>query len=495
MPLLKLELTNKRICKFYHDNPSINFEGINLVFIDLFEKLNLDKENSSNYAQVMTAISENTNNINEIKHSVSALKETVSNTNSENYRNILNKLVEIKQEYIEDVKTIVQTNTYERIGPLIDKNNSMLIDKTSIVLNDIIPKNQTQFHSQISESMNSFYKSISEDSKTLSQSSNTQSMKEFIQNFEIKSSLMLQNIQQPIYSYISASEERINNSINKLKDGNGNQFNNQTIVSDLGEMLCEFRNSQVGKTSYNVQPLSAILTKLFNSAEISLQNTIGNPGIVLLKRIRKNNILVQNKDSEENISTDDINSFMHLIEENNCNGIFLSQRSGIATKKNFQIELHNNNVIIFVHNCEYSPSKIELAISVIDNLSSKLRQFRGKSEDDCNIPKDVLDTINNEYQLFISQKNAVIDVFKESQRKVLAQIDELRFPSLDKYLSTKYSAPIQKPGLKCDLCKSFSANNLKALAAHKRGCMRKLAVSPITASVTTISNSIVPISV
>jgi hypothetical protein len=278
-----------------------------------------------------------------------------------------------------------------------------------------------------------------------------------------------------------------------LKDGNGNQFNNQTIVSDLGEMLCEFRNSQVGKTSYNVQPLSAILTKLFNSAEISLQNTIGNPGIVLLKRIRKNNILVQNKDSEENISTDDINSFMHLIEENNCNGIFLSQRSGIATKKNFQIELHNNNVIIFVHNCEYSPSKIELAISVIDNLSSKLRQFRGKSEDDCNIPKDVLDTINNEYQLFISQKNAVIDVFKESQRKVLAQIDELRFPSLDKYLSTKYSAPIQKPGLKCDLCKSFSANNLKALAAHKRGCMRKLAVSPITTQVT-ISNTIAPIS-
>jgi len=32
---------------------------------------------------------------------------------------------------------------------------------------------------------------------------------------------------------------------------------------------------------------------------------------------------------------------------------------------------------------------------------------------------------------------------------------------------------IQKPGLKCDMCKSFNANNLKALAAHKRGCARK----------------------
>jgi hypothetical protein len=75
--------------------------------------------------------------------------------------------------------------------------------------------------------------------------------------------------------------------------------------------------------------------------------------------------------------------------------------------------------------------------------------------------------------MFIAQKTAVIDVFKESQKKVLAQIDEIRFPCLDRYLSTKYSAPIVKSGLKCDLCKSYNANNLKALAAHKRGCSRK----------------------
>ena len=87
--------------------------------------------------------------------------------------------------------------------------------------------------------------------------------------------------------------------------------------------------------------------------------------------------------------------------------------------------------------------------------------------------RSILDNINNEYQLFLSQKNALFEVFKESQKKVFAQIDELRFPSLDKFLSTKYSAPIQKPGLKCDLCKLFNANNLKALAAHKRGCIRK----------------------
>jgi len=454
-----LSLDNKRICDFYKLNPTINFESVNLIFIELFEKLLNGATdgimNPSIQTQVLSAISDGANNMIELKQSISSLKETVST-------DIISKFAELKREYIEGIKDVVQTNTYENINPVLDKHHTALINKTTLILNDMIPKNHTQLYSQISEHLTTFKQSLVEDTRNPSSSS----LKELIQNFEIKSSLMLQNIQQPIYSYISSSEDRIASAI---------KANNHTIVSELSEVLTEFRNKPA-----TTQHLSGILTKLYNSAEITTQNSLGNPGTVLMKRIRKTNILVQTKDADENIGTDAIQSFMTIIEEQNCNGIFISQKSGIATKKNFQIELHNNNVIVFIHNGEYSTSKIELAISIIDNLAEKLRQFRGKADDDCAIPKEVLDTINNEYQLFISQKNAVIDVFKESQRKVLAQIDELRFPSLDKFLSTKYSAPIQKPGLKCDLCKSFSANNLKALAAHKRGCIRKNAVSPIT---------------
>jgi hypothetical protein len=55
----------------------------------------------------------------------------------------------------------------------------------------------------------------------------------------------------------------------------------------------------------------------------------------------------------------------------------------------------------------------------------------------------------------------------------VSQLEEFQFPSLDKYLSSKFTTPIPKNGHRCDLCKIFNANNLKALAAHKRGCIRK----------------------
>jgi hypothetical protein len=196
--------------------------------------------------------------------------------------------------------------------------------------------------------------------------------------------------------------------------------------------------------------------------------------IHLLKRIRKNNILISSNNSPENLPSEKTDQFLKLVEERNTNGILISQRSGIVLKKDYHIDIINNWVVLFFDNMDFSPIKLELAVSVIDTLSEKLRQYGVKlTGGDQTIPKEVLDLINTEYQLFISQKTAVIEVFKESQRKVLSQIDEIRFPNLDKFLSTKYTSVIQKTGFKCDLCKSFTGNNLKALAAHKRGCIRK----------------------
>lgn len=261
-----------------------------------------------------------------------------------------------------------------------------------------------------------------------------------------------------------------------------NNFQNK-IISGLADSFIKLKekDEEVSKGPTD-KKLSNILSKLYSSSDVQTKHNAG--GLVVLKRQGRPNIIFHNHDMETNVTTDDIQSFTLAVDDHNCNGILISQNSGISTKKNYHIDIHNNNILVYIHQAEYNPLKIESAIDIIDQLSNKLRQFKHSGGDDCIVPKDIMDTINNEYQLFLSQKNAVIEVFKESQKKVLAQIDEIRFPILDKFLSTKYSAPIQKAGLKCELCKSFSANNLKALAAHKRGCIRKANIQRTTCTST-----------
>jgi len=350
-----MEITNPRICQFYHDHADINLETVNLLFIDLLEKLLYKRDDTVSetlQSQLFSLLSNNTTQLTHVSQSILSLQSTLPQTHSNIILDMISKFTEIQKEYI----------------------------------------------------------------------------------------------------------SHVNKSIDDNKE------NNPTLSQE--------------------KHLSTVLTKMYNSSEVQNQHKNANTtttGPILLKRQRKYNILISNKDNEDNISLEDVQTFFTLIDEQNCNGIFISQNSGIFGKKNYQIELHNNNIVVFVHHGQYNPAKIEIAVDIIDQLSSKMRQFKHQTDEECSIPKELLDTINNEYQLFLSQKTAVIEVFKESQKKVLSQIDEIRFPSLDKYLATKYSAPLQKPGLKCDLCKSFSGNNLKALAAHKRGCIRKLAISPITA--------------
>ena len=128
---------------------------------------------------------------------------------------------------------------------------------------------------------------------------------------------------------------------------------------------------------------------------------------------------------------------------------------------------------------EYSPEKLQTAIDIVDTISNKLTDFNNSPDQKYTIPKEVLDEINREYQLYIVQKETLSNTVKEAYKKIISQIEELRFVSLDKFLSTRYSY-FKKQGYLCNLCNVFSVSTLKGLAAHKRGCTRKHATPAVT---------------
>ena len=452
-----ITITNEKVVNFYKQNPHLSIDTVNLLIVNLFEQMS-----------TTTSIPTESTVLDQVNHTLNNLNDITKTLHSNLESGIIN------------------SNNNRAICNLIETNNSLLISQITDIINKIIPDNNTCY-TEITKSLDAFYKSITNDSQKIIDTNNSAYIKEYMNNFEMKTAVMLQNIQQPIYSFISASEDRINKNINTNRSNDTPDIYSK-LLSDINSLICTNQPHKLVNTNGD-KYLLTMLTKTFNSADISMKQLGMENNTIVLKRLRCPPVFIQNYDIEYNVSCDEINKFMTLISDDNVCGVFLSQQSGISGKSDFQIELHNNNVVVFVHNAEYLSSKIEVAISIIDNLYNKLRQFvKYGTNDDFTIPKDLLESINNEYQLFITQKTAVIDVFKESQKKVLAQIDEIRFPCLDRYLSTKYSAPIVKPGLKCDLCKSYNANNLKALAAHKRGCIRKhtsstkLAINPINNS-------------
>jgi len=251
----------------------------------------------------------------------------------------------------------------------------------------------------------------------------------------------------------------------------------------LLEDIKQFLSTMQPSSSKESKPtnMHSILNKLYSMSEIYYvkpnQTQKIDPTVftqIILKRNNKSRLYIQSADIERNITLEEIASCLDVMEEQNSHGIFMSQRSGFINKPNFHIEIHNKLILVFLHHADYSLEKIKIAIEMIDSLSQKMRECHGMTNDfEFSIEKESLEEINKEFLSFSIQKESMVSNIKENHKKTLVQLDELKLPSLEKYLSTKFSSVPHKQGFKCDLCKNFLAHNLKALAAHKRGCNRK----------------------
>ena len=207
-------ITNKKIINFYTQNPSVNFEAVNLIFVELFEKLFDDMNsamNSTINSQILSNVSDLKNDFNSLSSSMSKLNHDITNS-------IYIKFQESKRDYIEDIKNIVYSSfsqNTDKLNSLLQQHNSQLIDKTTLLLNDIIPKSNQTYYKQLETSISNFQKSIDHDTQLILNAVNKdESLSTFISNFETKSS----NILQPVFSFISSSEERINTHLISIKD-------------------------------------------------------------------------------------------------------------------------------------------------------------------------------------------------------------------------------------------------------------------------------------
>ena len=294
---------------------------------------------------------------------------------------------------------------------------------------------------------------------------------------------MMQTIQQPLYSFFTASENRITQNIDVLKETATNSLQSQSkLQEELNEFLSKY-NVSSNKGKYGEHNLCNILNTLYPSAEVRDTTGTKSSGDFIMERPDRTPVLFENKDYKQNINKDEIAKFIVDVDNQNTHGVFLSQYSGISFKQNFQIDIHKGKILIYVQNCEYSADKIRLAVDIIDSLSVKIEEL-SQDEDTNAISKEVLDNINDEYQKYIAQKENLTVLLRDFQKKMLAQIDDIKFPELERYLSQKY-AYVKNACYVCDLCNNFNASNKQSLSAHKRGCIKKNKVAvPIQNTIT-----------
>lgn len=425
-----LSTQNKRVVDFYASHPFLDFEQINLLCVDLFENIlqNSSTINKSIGSQILSECLENRSRVNDVTTSLQLFQANLAKLSSD----INLKMLEMKSA---------------------DLSESHLNQITSRI-KQIIPEGNQEIIKQVQR----LYEECRSGGGGAAAADNQ----------------LLLSIQQPILQVLSMNDERINKNINRQQE------TQEKLLTNLDEFLNKYKNNSSLKGKFSENLLHKVIVQMFPSAEIVDTSKLNHTGDIVVRRENKNDILFENKDYADNVSTDEVVKFISDCERQKIHGIILSQNTGITSKKNYHIDIKGGKVLVYVHHVEYAAHKIQIAVDIIDTLAGKLEPTNSAAaavSEDVVISKEVLDEINADFQKFIAQKEAVINLVKDYQKKLIDEIRGFALPSLDKYLNSG-----DKITFTCDVCNSFVATSKKGLASHKRSKECKNASSQICIS-------------
>ena len=444
-----LTCSSAKVWAFYHEHPELNFEKMNIMFTDILISI-MQTTNPEN----------NTNITSQILNGIANIQSQLTNQQVQYDKQLFLKLTEFKKEYIDDLKMILSSNIADKIAPLIKETNGSIVDKTQLLLTELVPKHNENLSKQINENIKSFCSFITDEISKTSQMDGeplTQSsLDTFIKTIDLK-----------FADVIDMTKKMVDSN----KDATLSQFSSITssqnaLLSEVKDVFKRMENSSSkGKMSENI--VLNILRGLFPSAEVEYVGSQKETGDIMIHRKDKEKILVENKCYESRqVTSDQVKKFIHDVDTQNCSGLFLSQEGGIVNKDNFEINIHNRNVLLYIHNVNYDPEIIKIAVDIIDSFKSKLDEIT--LTDDYSISNDTLEEINKEYQLFVEQKLAQLKMVKDFSQKMIKSIEDVQLPSLEKMLSSRFGYTNSGKFI-CEKC-HFVGKNRLALSVHKRTC-------------------------
>lgn len=476
---MEVIINNKRIIEFFERNSDINIETFILKNIDFYEYV-LSSVNDNNTAQILPYILSQSNLINNLIE-----KQNKMDLNIENVKNskisLINEVEKLRNDNInniKDIQNLILTNNVEYMNKTkeiiynLEKNmnatnNKDIKDVINIISNfdKRLIENNNYLMSSINTNSDKDILSLTKDIELITTKS-FKDIKDHIDLLKEKSPKEFEDYFDKIMNELIKNDDHI---IQNIKHLISNEFNfikssiddTKISVNSISNIFLHKNSSNKGRMSENI--LETLLSQTFPNYTIERTSSDSHSGDFILTTSLKPSILIENKDYDKNVNKDEIDKFIRDIDQNNLSGILISQHSGISNKHNFSIEFHNNNILLYIHNCKYDMDKIQLAVDIIYSLHDYMTQ-NDHNDSKHFIDNFTFDSIQHDYLLFIKNRNDIISQLNAS----IKSIRKMDIPSI-KLLLEKFSnkLTVSTNSVSCSECsKIFST--ISALSAHKK---------------------------
>jgi len=417
-------VTDPRVLDFYEGNPSVDFDRVNRFVVDLLQGVTCRGE------------TETARELRQLRDSVHDAQRSYADT-------------------LRQLLSGASVENGDRVAAALAKHADAFSDRIAVLL----PKCNENLHAQIALAQST----LQRDFRDVLLGNKPESFAEFAAAMDAK----LAAVQQPVLAVLRANQEALDAKVGAVKD---DLLLSRTAQERLSGALQEFLQKQGGLAQYRGSASETVveetLTALYPTASVQRTTAVAGAGDFRLDRGPGHPVvMVENKNYVENVRHGEVQKFLRDATTQRCSAVLLSQKSGIVGKRDFEVDVDNGNVLVFVHHAQDHPGKITAAVAVIDALVARLKKLDAAEDGDgAFLPKEVLDAVNSEVQTFLQKKNALVAAVKEGAKRTVAQIEELHLPELTKLLAEKYASTEAK-AFACEQCaRTFEAK--RTLTAH-----------------------------
>lgn len=194
---------------------------------------------------------------------------------------------------------------------------------------------------------------------------------------------------------------------------------------------------------------------------------------IIIDRSGHAKIIVENKDWVRPIISTEVEKFIRDIEATNHSGIFVSQESSITNINSFHFKIINNNVAMFIGNCNHNCDTIMTAIHILDQILIQLQNITSEYDaDTIVINHQRLPEIVQEIQTFAFKKQQIVTLAQNMQKAT----EDLQIPLINELF--KVTQPKIKSEFICDNC-GRSMKSKGGLTVHLKSCLAKNPPAPM----------------
>lgn len=458
-------LTDEKAVAFFEKNKHLDFNTMNGLFVDIMEKLlqNMcDTIESNNNTELIKQLSTRL----EMMESSFTQQNTVVNQSIQNISTSFSSLISGHLDsMLSNVRDTIKSNngdSEKNVMTRINETTELLLGRVSEMV-----KNENAQSFLVAE-IEKISKRVAEESERL--------MTTFNRSNDEDAIVKINNMIVTQYRELDTSfKARIDSFFSSQSATQGSMYteimNRLEKTTSAVDVVGDYFQKQIGSTNkgkHGEAKLEIILSQMFPTGVITNTSGMTACGDFIIERNDKSKVLIDTKDYDTVVPVKEVEKIIRDVEKNNCHGILVSQKSGIAQKNDFEVNVHNHKILIFLHNAQYDNERLQLAFNMIDYLEPYIVN-KSDEEAEESISCEILYLINKEYQELASQKLNIIQTIKKSQCDLVNQVQKMDLPSLTKYLDKKF-ANTGKAAFKCDKCNIFIGKNAKSLAVHKRHC-------------------------